>query len=50
MQAHHKNISPRIIAIHINTINVTKNPIASIIHAFMVDLGGFAPPSRMPSL
>ena len=46
MQAHHKNISPRIIAIHINTINVTKNPIASIIHAFMVDLGRFAPPSR----
>jgi len=45
-QAHHKNISPRIIAIHINAINVTKNPIASIIHAFMVDLGGFAPPSR----
>ena len=46
MQAHHKNISPRIIAIHINAANVIKNPIASIIHAFMVDLGGFAPPSR----
>jgi len=47
-QAHHKNISPRIIAIHINAINVIKNPIASIINAFMVDLAGVEPASRMP--